>query len=125
MSSPVDLGQFVNQKVIGFSTTKTKISKRSTKTESLSVGVQAWEIAALIAAAGIYDFANGPNTVVSWLDKLFGYNPSTGQVSPGSLLSISGPSNPAQWSFYDAIYGASQGVQGAGGWLEKNASVLI
>ena len=125
MPSPVDLGQFLNQKVIGFSTTKTKISKRSTKTESLSVGVQAWELAALIAAAGIYDIANGPGGFASWIDNFIGYNPNTGQAVPGSPLSISGPSNPAQWSFYDAIYGASQGVQGAGGWLEKNASVLI
>jgi len=47
------------QKVIGFTSTKTKVSKKGTKTDSVSVGIQAWELGILIAAAGAYYYLTG------------------------------------------------------------------
>lgn len=105
------------QRVIGYTKTKTKHGKKTDVTESYSVGVQAWEIAALIASVGIYDIVNGPGGFEAWLFSMLGYNPNTGQASPGSLLSISPPSNPAQQASFDFLDYVASGVQGAGGWL--------
>lgn len=108
------------QRVIGYSrtTVRTKGKKNpKTITENVNVGIQAWEIAALIASVGVYDIVNGPGGFEAWLFSMLGYNPNTGQATPGSLLSISPPSNPAQQASFNILDSIASGVQGAGGWL--------
>lgn len=120
----LDVGQNIaTQKVIGYTRTVTRTKGKKnpkTITESMSVGIQAWEIAALIASVGIYDIINGPGGFESWIFSLLGYNPNTGQANPGSLLSISGPSNPAQQASFNFLDSVASGVQGLGGWLSNN-----
>ena len=100
------------QRVIGFTRSVSyQKGKRKFVQESVNVGVQAWEIGAIIAAAGIYDLANGPGGFASWVDNFIGYNPSTGQVNPGSLLSVSAPSNPAQQASFSILDYLASGLQ--------------
>lgn len=111
------------QRVIGFtrSVTKTRGKKNpKVTTESVNVGVQLWEVGAVVAAVGIYDIANGPGRFMSSVLSFLGYNSQTGQANPGSLLSVSSPTNPAQEASFNFLDYLASGVQGAGGWLSNN-----
>ena len=125
ISKGLDIAQNLGtQKVIGYSRSVTKTTgKKHPKviTENMSVGIQAWEIAAIIASVGVYDIINGPGGFESWLFGMLGYNPVTGQANPGSLLSVSGPSNPAQQASFNVLASIASGVQGAVGWLYNNS----
>ena len=63
--SSAPLNQVTNlaqSKVIGWTKTKVKHKKKSDETETMSVGIQAWEIGALLIAVAAYEFVNGPGS---------------------------------------------------------------
>lgn len=86
MTTPiVDLANIgssmATQKVIGFSSSKTKTTKKGTKTESLNVGIQAWELGILVAAAGAYYYLTGnhiQDAVVGAMNTVNPGNPANG-----------------------------------------------
>lgn len=47
------------QQVIGYSKSKTTTTKKSVKTESTNIGIQAWEIGGILAGLGILEAADG------------------------------------------------------------------
>jgi len=56
------------QRVIGYSRTVTRTKgKKNPKViqENLNVGVQAWEIAALLGGVAIYEYVNGPGSLLN------------------------------------------------------------
>ena len=86
MASPVvDLANIGSnmamQKVIGISGSKTKVTKKGSKNESWSIGIQAWEIAIMVAAAGAYYYLTGnhiQDAVVGAMNTVNPGNPSNG-----------------------------------------------
>ena len=74
MPSPVvDLtnigASMATQKVIGFSSSKTKVTKKGSKTESLSVGIQAWELGIVLAGIAVYDYVEGGGSFFNFLQN--------------------------------------------------------
>ena len=53
------VANLASSKTIGYSEQIERVSKTKRKTTKTSVEIQAWEIAALIAAVGVYEFASG------------------------------------------------------------------
>ena len=56
------------QRVIGYSRTVTKTKgKKNPKViqENLNVGVQAWEIGALLGGVALYEYVNGPGSLLN------------------------------------------------------------
>jgi len=72
MIKPVlDAGvSLATQRVIGYSRTKTYTKgKKNPKviTESVNIGIQAWELGIVLASIAVYDYVNGPGSVASTL----------------------------------------------------------
>ena len=57
------------QKVIGFSSTKTKITKKGSKIDSLSVGIQAWELGIVLAGIAVFDYVEGGGSFFNFLQN--------------------------------------------------------
>jgi hypothetical protein len=65
-SKGVDVMQnLATQRVIGYSISKTKYKKKSVVQENLNIGVQAWEIGALLGGVALYEYVNGPGSLLN------------------------------------------------------------
>ena len=85
MSNMSSIGSAVldlsTQKVIGWTRSKIKHNKKSDVTSSISVGVQAWEIGILVAAAGAYYYLTGnhiQDAVINSMNTVNPGNPANG-----------------------------------------------
>lgn len=98
----------VSQKVIGYSKSKTYTrGKKNPKTisETVSIGIQAWEIGALLAAIALYEYVNGPGSFTQNL------NPTLNPFLNPSTLPGGSQSNPGENLFYSGAYGAASELQ--------------
>lgn len=62
------VGNLATQRVIGYSRTKTYTKgKKNPKviSESLNVGIQAWELGILLASVAVYDYVEGPGSLLA------------------------------------------------------------
>ncbi len=76
------------QKVIGFSSSKTKVTKKGSKTDSLSVGIQAWELGILVAAAGAYYYLTGNHIQDAVVNAMNTVNPGNPANSLGAVTTL-------------------------------------
>lgn len=75
------------QRVIGYSKSVTKTRKNKVTTESYNIGIQAWELGILLAAAAVYDYVNGPGTVAETIKHPVATMPFA-LPPPGSLAGL-------------------------------------
>lgn len=111
---PIDLPEKTfslgTQKVIGISRSTSKRSKTKTVNKSMSIGIQAWELAAFLAAISLYEYVSGPGSFSQNLMTPWKLNTNSLPGNPGS--------NPGSDLFYSAIYGAASSLQGGINYLE-------
>jgi len=117
--NPVDLTQFgsnlATQKVIGFSSTKTKVTKKGSRTDSISVGIQAWELAIMVAAAGAYYYLTGDHiqdAIIKAANMINPGNPANGLGAVTTLPLV--PVNPNQEELYEQGNGAANSSSNMG-----------
>lgn len=83
-------------KVIGWTKTKVKHKKKSDETETMSVGIQAWELGALLIAVAAYEFVNGPGSLLGpegliMTPGLTGNNPLSGVTTLPLTVGLGNP----------------------------------
>jgi hypothetical protein len=88
MASPVvDLANIganmAMQKVIGISGSKTKVTKKGSKNESWSIGIQAWELGIILAGIAAYDYVEGGGSFFNFLQNHTSIPNSVSGAPPG------------------------------------------